>query len=399
MISRILNNNLCAGCGLCQSIYGENKVSVKLNPDGFYRPEVIQKLSKDEEQLLSNVCPAIKVKNEKLLSPKKDIIWGDMYSSIICSSADDDVRSEASSGGAISAMLIYLLKEKKVSAVIQIGASKEVPYLNEVKISTTRDEIIENANSRYAPSAPLQNIHNNLKEYESFAFVGKPCDVAALRQYSKYNEEVKKKVKYYISFFCAGVPSLNATKDIISSMDININDVENVSYRKEGWPGFFRVIDKSKRSYKLSYSVTWMKLLGPRVQFRCKVCADAIGHLADIVCGDGWEDFDNKGFPTFKNAPGKSILISRTKMGEELVQEVLNTNHLILYKDIKNYRTIDKMQPGQYAKKIYFLPRYLGLRISNRPAPKFNLDFYLMATFKSNPIAFLKNLIGIRKRI
>ena len=275
----------------------------------------------------------------------------------------------------------------------------EIPYLNEVKISTTRQEVIENANSRYAPSAPLQNILENLNKYKSIAFVGKPCDVAALKQLSKYNVEVAKKVKYYISFFCAGVPSLNATKDIISSMDLDINNIKDVSYRKEGWPGFFRVIDKSNQKYKLSYSTTWMKLLGPRVQFRCKVCADGIGHLADIVCGDGWEDFDNKGFPTFKNAPGKSILLSRTEKGEELLKEVLLNTDLKLYKEINNHREIDKMQPGQFYKKISFLPRRLGLLMISRSVPKFDSEFYFLATFKSKPISFIKNLIGVLKRV
>ena len=348
--------------------------------------------------MLSKFCPAIRVKKGKTISPKKDVVWGEIFSSFVCSSSDEDIRKEASSGGGISAILVHLLETKKVSAVIQIGASKEIPYLNEVKLSTTREEIIENANSRYAPSAPLQNILENIKQFESYAFVGKPCDIAALRQYAGYNSEVKNKIKYYISFFCAGVPSLNATTDIISSMDLDIGNVKAVAYRKDGWPGFFKVTDKENRVYKLSYSLTWMKLLGPRMQFRCKICADAIGHLADIVCADAWEDFDNKGFPTFKNAPGKSLLISRTEIGEELVQEVLKQKDLIFHKQITNYRKIDKMQPGQFSKKIYFLPRRLGLFMMNKTAPRFNPDFYFMATFKSKPVSFIKNFIGITKR-
>jgi coenzyme F420 hydrogenase subunit beta len=219
-----------------------------------------------------------------------------------------------------------------------------------------------------------------------------------LRQYSNYNDEVKSKVKYYISFFCAGVPSQNATLDIIDSMDLNIENIKSLSYRKEGWPGFFRITDKSNRNYKLSYTMTWMKLLGPRVQFRCKVCADAIGHLADIVCADGWEDFDKNGFPTFKNAPGKSLVISRTEIGEKLVQEVLDQKNLTYYRDITNFRELDQMQPGQYSKKIYFLPRRLGLLLKNKNTPSFNHEFYLLASFRSKPIAFIRNLLGILKR-
>jgi coenzyme F420 hydrogenase subunit beta len=399
MISKILKNNICAGCGLCQSIYGKDKVSVEINTEGFYRPIINQNLSKEENKLFAKFCPGLVEKKNKTLSPVNDAIWGEMFSCFVGYSADNEIRSEASSGGGISALLNYLLINKKVAAIIHIGASKNTPYLNEVKVSTSREEILENANSRYAPSAPLQNILEILKQYDSFAFVGKPCDVAALRQYSTHNSEIKDKIKYYISFFCAGVPSLKATTDIISAMDLNIDDIKSVSYRKDGWPGFFKIIDKADRIYKLSYSLTWMKLLGPRVQFRCKVCADGIGHFADIVCADAWEDFDNSGFPTFKNAPGKSLIISRTEIGEEVVKNALKQNVLISSSNIKNFRDIDKMQPGQFFKKVYFLPRYLGLKLRNKIAPVFNSEFYFRATFKAKPVLFIKNFIGILKRI
>lgn len=398
-VKQITRNNLCAGCGLCQSIFNDKKVTVGLTEEGFYRPAGLNKLNKEEEKLLAKVCPAIIVRKDKTSSPRKDYIWGEIFSSYICSATDAEVRDEASSGGGISAILIYLLESKKVSAIIQVGASSEIPYLNEVKVSTSREEIIQNANSRYAPSAPLQNILEILKEKESFAFVGKPCDIAALRQYSKFNHEIRNKIKYYISFFCAGVPSQNATLDIIQSMDLNPAEVKSVSYRKEGWPGFFRIIDKDERKYKLSYSLTWMKLLGPRVQFRCKICADGIGHLADIVCADGWEDFDKKGFPTFKNAPGKSLLFSRTQVGEKLVREIVDNNALTVYREITNFREIDKMQPGQFSKKVYFIPRRIGMLLKNKKAPRFNFEFYARATFRAKFIMSLKNFIGVLKRI
>ena len=399
MISKILKNNTCAGCGLCQSVYGSDKVAVELNNEGFYRPIIRHPLSKEENRLLTEFCPALVVKKKKSISPKKDVVWGEIFSCFVGSSSDEEIQKEASSGGGISAILYHLIKTKKVDAIIHIGASNEIPYLNEVKISTSRIEILNNANSRYAPSAPLKNILENLKHFESYAVVGKPCDIAALRQYSLHNVIVKNKVKYYISFFCAGVPSINATKDIINSMDLNIEDIASVSYRKDGWPGFFKITDKANRIYKLSYSLTWMKLLGPKVQFRCKICADGIGHLADIVCADAWEDFDINGFPTFKNAPGKSLVISRTEIGERIVRDALKQNELMFHKDLTDFRHLDKMQPGQFFKKAYFLPRFLGLIIKNKAVPRFNSDFYLKASLKSKPVSFIKNFIGVMKRV
>lgn len=398
MINKIIQNNICSGCGLCQGVFGKEKISVQLTEDGYYRPFSVKGIDEKEELLLSKFCPALIDEKTKENAPYQDHLWGEMYSCSVGFSADKEIRKEASSGGCITALLNYLLSSKKVVAVVHIGASNETPYLNEIKISTTREELIQNANSRYSPSAPLLNIIEIAQKYDSIAFVGKPCDVAALRQLSHYNELIRDRVQYYISFFCAGIPSLNATKGIIAAMDVDLNNVKGLFYRKDGWPGFFKITDNVNRDYKLSYVVTWMSLLAPYIQFRCKICADAIGHQADIVCADAWEDFDGKGFPTFKDAPGKSLIISRTLKGEQLFKEVVKNESLKIDRDIVDFRELDKIQPGQFTKKVYFLPRKLALLIRQRLVPKFSSDFYFLATLKAQPISFLRNLLGTLKR-
>jgi coenzyme F420 hydrogenase subunit beta len=401
MLNKVLQSSMCAGCGLCQSAFGEEKIQVKIDNNGFYRPTVINPLNATENEQLKKFCPGIVVKKEKEQSPLYDSIWGEMHSCIIGASSDETTRSEASSGGAISSLLKYLLSEKLVDAVIHIGASEEVPYINEVKISTNEVQILQNANSRYAASAPLVNLHQFLKreDHKSFAFVGKPCDVAALRQYSKINPEVEQKIKYFLSFFCAGVPSTNATLDIVDAMAIEMDEVKKIDYRKEGWPGFFRVTDKNDRTYKLSYSFTWMKLLSPKVQFRCKVCPDGVGHLSDIVCADGWDSFDGKGFPTFKNAPGKSIIISRTAKGEELLQHAIDGNAILKLEEIRDFRKIDRMQPGQMSKKRYHLARKLAAMVKTGFVVSSNVEFYWSATFTQSLLVQIKNFFGTLKRI
>jgi len=399
MINKILANNICAGCGLCQGIFGSQKVSVELDKSGFYRPKGNGELNKEEMALFSKVCPGIVVKNKSNSPLFKDAIWGEIFSCFIGYSNDDLIRSEASSGGAISSILVYLLESKRVSAVIHIGASKNIPILNEVKISTSKRDIIEHANSRYSPSAPLINILNDLKEYDSYAFVGKPCDIAALRQYSNFNKIINDKIKYYISFFCAGVPSINATSDIIDTMDVQLRNVKSVSYRKDGWPGVFKIIEKDNQVHKLSYSFTWLKLLGPRIQFRCKICADGIGHLSDIVCADAWEDFNDKGYPTFKNAPGKSLILSRTIQGNELINDILESGYINKTRIIDNFREIDIIQPGQLLKKISLMSRFFALLLRNRMIPKYNTEFYFKSFLRQKPVDFLKNFWGTLKRI
>ncbi|MDP2093413.1 MAG: Coenzyme F420 hydrogenase/dehydrogenase, beta subunit C-terminal domain [Hydrogenophaga sp.] len=398
-LQNVINNNLCAGCGLCQSVFGDKKILIKIDRNGFYRPCIKDNLTEIESDLLSGFCPGIIVKKPPTKTPAYDSIWGEMYDCFIGAASDTNVRNEASSGGAISSILMYLLEGNFVDAIIHTGASGNQAYINEVKISTNSQQIIDNANSRYSPSAPLIDILNNIQKFKKVAFVGKPCDVAALRQYAEFNSEVKEKVKFYISFFCAGVPSINATFDIVRALDVDLDNVKKLDYRKEGWPGFFRIIDINNNKHKLSYSLTWMKLLGPKVQFRCKLCSDGVGHLADIVCADAWEEFDEKGFPTFKNAPGKSLIISRTKVGKEILEQALSNKYLISLDKIINYRTLDKMQPGQLSKKQFYLSRKLATLLKTGSTVQTNYSFYLKATLTKNLFSHLKNFLGTIRRI
>jgi coenzyme F420 hydrogenase subunit beta len=398
-IDSVVKNNTCSGCGLCESVFTKKKVEIIMDSSGYLRPQIHKNLNKEENSEFNSFCPGTVVKKEQNKSPLYDPIWGEMYSCSIGASTDLKTRSEASSGGAISSLLTYLVEKGIVDGIVHIGASKDDPFLNEVKISKTKEEILENANSRYSPSAPLKNILEIINNFEKVAFVGKPCDVAALRQYSLINETIKNKVKYMISFFCAGIPSISATSDIVNALGVDKDNVFKVDYRKEGWPGYFRVLDKKYNKFRLSYSLTWMKLLGPKVQFRCKICPDGVGHFSDIVCADGWEDFDNKGFPTFKNAPGKSIIISRTKNGENLLSNALNDKYLEKSKDIKDFRLIDKIQPGQMAKKQFFFVRNLASRIKTKSYVKTNKRFYYKAIFTRSLKDQLLNFYGTFKRI
>lgn len=398
MITKVLKNDLCTGCGLCQSIIAGHKVEVKLNNEGYYRPIILDEVTRDEFKIFRKVCPALSIRKDKENAPINDAIWGEMYACYIGAATDDTIRDQASSGGAISAILIYLLESKMIDAVVHIGASTKQLYKNEVKISKTVHDIVKNANSRYSPSAPLIDILNILTESDRFAFVGKPCDVAALKQYSLINNIIDDKIKLFISFFCAGVPSLNATKSIVESFNLELSKIKSLHYRKDGWPGSFKVTDQNNNMYELTYNESWMKRLGPHIQFRCKICADGIGEFADITCADAWSDFDEKGFPTFKNDTGRSLIIPRSKKGREILEDSIIKGHIKIIKKINNLREIDKMQPGQLSKKLYFIPRILALKILLRTTPVFSRNLYFKAATKANIITAIKNFIGSLKR-
>ena len=375
ILNRIVKNDLCAGCGLCQTICGK-KVVMEYNNKGHFRPFTNYGISKEEELLLKKCCPALIIHKDKSLRTLNcDPFWGDYFSCYIGSSKSEEIVNNASSGGVISSILIYLIENKLVDYAIHIGADSNNPFNNVIKISSTAKDVMENANSRYAPTAPLINIIDMIESNKKYVFVGKPCDVAALRQFSFYNEKIAFHVKYYISFFCFGVPSINQTKKLVSNFGVKEEDVETLYYRKDGWPGSFKITTKNGEEFKIPYS-EYMHFLFSDIQMRCKICPEGIGESADITCGDGWNEFDVSGYPSFKNSRGKSIIITKTDIGNNLISEIIQNNFLNIHSEINNLREIDKVQPGQLGKKKYFKYRIAAYQLLLRKYPMFDKYIY-----------------------
>ena len=46
-LSDIVDNGLCIGCGLCQSIAGKDKIEVTMSPKGRLEPKEITKISRN----------------------------------------------------------------------------------------------------------------------------------------------------------------------------------------------------------------------------------------------------------------------------------------------------------------------------------------------------------------
>jgi coenzyme F420 hydrogenase subunit beta len=370
----LFESNLCIGCGLCESITN-GKIKMASKPDGFIKPSIKSPVGNDEFRLIQSCCPAEVIhKDDSLRANSTDPFWGDYFQCHIGSSSSDEIEKKASSGGVVSTTLIYLLKNKIIDYVIHIGPDESNPLLNKVKLSSNANEVLYNADSRYAPSSPLENILQLIEPHKKYAFVGKPCDVASLRRLSDFNLQVKNGVLYYLSFFCFGVPSLNQTQKLINQLGAE-KKIQSLFYRKEGWPGSFSIKTESGEQYSIPYK-DYMHFLFSDLHIRCKICPDGLGESADITCGDAWNEFDEKGYPSFKNSRGSSIIFSKTKNGDELLTQMINSGEIKIDNKVSDLRTIDKVQPGQFGKKKFHKFRIWAFRLSFKKTPLFDKYIY-----------------------
>lgn len=393
IVNSITRNGLCSGCGLCESIAPKGAIQVMLNNSGYLRPQINHTLTAEIEKQITAVCPGLTVQHPKG-TKKYHPIWGPLIKVLTGHAVDPEVRKQGSSGGVLSALLIHLVDTGKVDFVAQIATSQQNPLENELQISHTREDIIRAAGSRYAPSSPLRHLHDLLATGKKFAFVGKPCDIAALRRYSEINTAVKTQVPYMLSFMCAGIPSMHGTYAILKKFGAEQSKVVSFRYRGDGWPGMTRATLQDGQIFEMDYNASWGNILNKHLQFRCKICPDGTGEFADIVCADAW--YGKDGYPDFAERDGRSLILVRTAQGEQLLADSLQKEALQI--ESLSVGEIAKMQPYQVQRKQAVLSRVIATWLALGIAPNYRRMGLLRATLGSTPLSWLRNGIGTFRR-
>lgn len=394
LIESVTRNGFCTGCGLCEAIAPTGHLQMQMSTSGYLRPVLLKTLPTSATNEIAQVCPGVKVEHPPGTTNYHPI-WGPLLSVQTGHAVDAEIWRQGSSGGVISALAIHLLNTGKVDFVAQIATSQQDPLANELQISHTREDVIRAAGSRYAPSAPLRQMRELLATGKTFAFVGKPCDIAALRRYGEINPAIKQQVPYMLSFMCAGIPSIKGTHEIIKTLGADQTKVVSFRYRGDGWPGMTRAEQSDGKNYEMDYNTAWGKILGKYLQFRCKICADGTGEFADVVCADAW--YGKGGYPDFTERDGRSLVIVRTQAGEKLLGSAIETRAVIT--SALDIADVSQMQPYQKSRKQLVLGRILATQLAIGKAPSYKRLSLIAASLQANPIEWLRNAWGTFRRI
>ncbi|WP_419741919.1 Coenzyme F420 hydrogenase/dehydrogenase, beta subunit C-terminal domain [Paraclostridium dentum] len=395
-ISDVQNSGFCCGCGGCSNIFKD--ITMEYDKQGNLRPSTTRGFYGLNSNIYEKICPAINTYElNKNSEGNNHEIWGEYYDLVMGYSTNKKIRHESSSGGGITGILAYLMETNKVDAVIHIGVSKTNPIKNELKISRNLNEIISNAGSRYSPSAPLEKIEEILLEEEKFAFVGKPCDIVALRNYTNLNEVAKRKIKYMISFFCAGTPSIKGTEQILQMHSVDKKNVKSFRYRGEGWPGDTKIVTNEGKEFKMSYDDSWGKILNRYLPKRCKLCPDGIGEAADIVCGDAWFG-DENGYPVFEEKEGRSLIISRTLIGKSILKDSIKNGYINISEGLK-IEQLKQIQPYQFSRKASLKYRLLAMKLCFKDTPDYDKSILNRAGVHISSKEKLKSFLGTFRRV
>ncbi|WP_027218578.1 Coenzyme F420 hydrogenase/dehydrogenase, beta subunit C-terminal domain [Butyrivibrio fibrisolvens] len=392
MDKRILYEEMCTGCGLCHTV---RNIEFRVNEKGFESPT----LKEDDLCFCDMYCPSSRNsinEQQKLLSNN---IWGKNESTYLGWAQNEHVRKCASSGGVLTTICIYLIEKRIVDGIIQVKVSDESPIKTTTVISRTKDEVLRCVGSRYTESMPLYDIKRLMNENETYAFIGKPCDASTLSLYKKTDKEIDKKIKYIFSFFCAGEPSIDANRKLLKRLNCeNEDECQELVYRGNGWPGLTVATTKKGNSSYITYMESWGTILGRDTRKICRFCLDGIGLFSDIVCGDAWYA-NNDLSPDFSEHEGRNIIMARTKLGNNLIENMIKEG-CIIAEDAEEYmKTIRNIQRYQYERKTTMISMILAMRLFWKKTPLYRLKD-LWALSKDISIGLLVyRFVGTVKRI
>src|SRR5262249_20847421 len=129
------------------------------------------------------------------------------------------------------------------------------------------------------------------------------------------------------------------------------------------------------------------------LQFRCKICADAIGELADIAVHDVWPN----GSPSGENE-GFNGFIARTPKGRALLYDAERAGAVVFIEEL-DFRDLDFVQPHQVRRKQAVAARLAAMRDMGAPIPSF-LGLRLTAAAETTDAeARRANYLGMRERL
>jgi coenzyme F420 hydrogenase subunit beta len=332
-LQSIVEQGLCMGCGLCQSMAGADRVRLRMSGERGERPVVLEPLDESTLAAINEACPGIHCRGVDpetgALGVDIDPLWGPTIWMATGHATDEQVRFHASSGGALSAMGRFLLDSGEVDFILHVAASRDAPLRSAAHLSFTAMQVMEASGSRYGPAAPLVDFKAVLDRGKPFAFIGKPCDISAIRNYAQLDPRVDELLRYTLNFFCGGVSEFRKTLDYVRKAGLSEPEVSHLRYRGDGCPGPMVMKSHDGQVFTFDYNEMWEDENRWQLQFRCKICPDSIGERADVTVADVWPggkpDTEGLGFNGF---------IARTPRGARLLTAAIRARAITLTEDL-----------------------------------------------------------------
>jgi coenzyme F420 hydrogenase subunit beta len=397
-VSDVAGWRMCVGCGACAYACPEQRVSIVNFVDQGLRPVLPDgSCSSGQCHDCLDVCPGIDVAHAAKPQSTGTIdalaqSWGPVLEVWEGYASDSEIRYKGSSAGMASALALFCIESLGMRGAVHIRADDDAPHVNRTAFSRTRAELLASTGSRYAPASPCDRLDAIEGAGGPAVFLGKPCDVEALRKAQAIRPDLDRNVGVAIGIFCAGTPSTKGTVDLLLKHGIRPEDVEELRYRGRGWPGHFAVRLKGDPEWRnlATYAEAWSFLQAYR-PYRCYLCPDGTGEFADISCGDPWYREVEPG------EPGTSLVVVRTQRGRDVVRRAIAAG-AIQVTPVKP-EVLSASQHELQLKRGAIWGRVMTMKALGVPSPQFG-GFSLFQNWLRLPFMHkLRSIVGTVRRV
>jgi coenzyme F420 hydrogenase subunit beta len=241
--------------------------------------------------------------------PIESKTFGSYLRLVTAQTTNPAVRKVAQNGGAVTGLLTFALEKKIIDCAIVSTVSKEKPFCPMPILATTAQEILDSAGTRYTYSPNVQALSEATKQYRrAIAFVGTPCQVAAVRRMREKGLDFARPVKLLVGLMCSEAFDYEDVMEnhIQNNLGIDLRDVRKIQI----------VADKMiiiTNGREIAVPLVTIKKYARK---GCERCRDFSSELADISAGGlGLGDW--------------TFVIVRTPVGEQVFARAERVKALI----------------------------------------------------------------------
>lgn len=358
----VCKKDSCTGCMACVGKCKKKAISIQDNLMAYNAVIDINKCVGCGA--CEQVCP-----NNHKVSLNEPICWKEGW-------ASDDVRERASSGGAASAIMEYFVNN---GGYVAACVFKNGEFLFD--ITNKKDELLYFAGSKYVKSNPVgiyDKVIEKIRKGEKVLFIGLPCQVAALKNYTIMMPANVNENLYTVDLICHGTPSPKILDVALFEKGIDIKHIKDIRFRNKAKFGVS--IQKEDEQYKritpdgVQDMYTYAFLTSLDYTDNCYFCQYATtGRVSDVTIGDSW----GSNQPDVEQENGISLILCQTNKGVSMIQNVgmcigkvdiekaIEANHQLMHPSIapesRNnffmnlnkgfYRAVSKCAPKVYYKQ------------------------------------------------
>lgn len=366
-----MRSHLCNRCGSCVGL-SEGKIVFE-DKTGKYLPKIVAPIEDEMADTLWEACAG-----KQFNFPKyTDQFYPDRshfhtfigpYERIgIGYATDPAVRLGGASGGIISAVLIWLLNKKMIDGAVVLGMSEKEPWLTQAFIATTADEVMSGAQSKYI----ISSNNDILPEIAAFkgklAYVGLPGQIQSIRKLQAMGHPSVKNIAYIFGPFYGNTLHFSSVNSFLKTHGVkDYRQITKLYFRHGEWPGNMRVELKSGRVIELKkFHANY--LIPFHILRNSLYCTDLTNEFTDLSGGDAWAPvYEERG-------KGFSMVISRSKKGDELLQAMVDEGWLS-FDQISEQEAITMHSHGYDFKKRGGFIRIGFRRLLGKSIPDFGYE-------------------------